>query len=548
MKADRRVTVNGDEFEDWQRLEVAAAGPNVSVTFTPIDPAAAIVPGDEIKVELGRVVEDGDTQWNTKADGLVAERSATVSWEGDSLTFVVDASSGRLKRSEKDPIAYTGEKLRKILRDVYVTRLRFSDLITNMVDYVVPSFEITPRESLHAAVAGLISGFSPYSYRDPLTDAWVTLDTKRPIPEDFPAVDLELGETLRWALTVPPPTFINVVEIQYLGSAENALSHFVERWRKIEDDKAPAGYLKSVTEVKERIWYDDPKHPDVPTRDPIPIVVRKTDYGADAREIVKTEVTTTYKAGTNDRLPESTVTKKWVRVTLPGGGDKLLLVREEKKVKRFELDAPKKTYRLVAEYGQIEGEVIQPDNLPLDEGSRAKLVGSDARQSSEWLAIEHSHTAVHRVGAEIQKVTTRWDDLNGGVQTQFEDTFAGDDETDITPPTLTYILEDAASIGDPKIGRRPMVTFDGTPYGLDLSIEIVKNSIFGGYAQVQPTAEVELLLPDPSRFGGQIVRALDRAGQASLWLVTEVRDVDQPDTNETTTTLSLLKLRTVAPV
>lgn len=536
----RRITLDGSEFDDWIQIEVTRNGANITADVELLDPSTVIADGTAITIEFGRLVS-GVPDWVTFCEGRVVASSHVEKWRGDALRISIDGTSGRLQLPPEERTVIRGKMLRELLRDVYVKELGFIDFYTNVRDYLIDEFTAEITQSWHAAVVSLISGFSPKTYF--LVDGRVIVyDTKRPIPPGFPATPFDLGDTEELAREYPPPQHVNVVLIEHYTDARatDAPRAFRDVLVPLGTVGNPRGFAHSKTLKKERRFFDPAKPDEILER--VPIGIKKTDFDAAGDLIAETETENTLRANTS--LIERSVVKKSSRVPFPGGDSQVLLLREERKYHWHDYDAEKGEWTERAVWGRVEGEVLEPDLVPLDEGGRDGLVRQNGGQTSRWMDIEHSHKALLESGPEVQRVTTVWDDLHGGIDTQIEDSYPGTATTKETErETTVYRYVDQASIDNPAIGLKPALQFDGKPYGLLISKEIVDSHIFHGWAADPPQGSATLFTPDPTRHEGELYRVTTRQGDAGYWMVDSVTYADHRAEKLTSTKLNFVKVR-----
>lgn len=546
MKLAYEVLVGGVAFEDWTRIEVERRGVTVSLTIAAVDPWWTVTHGTIVAVRMGRTV-DGDDDLVDLVEGPVVAKSRVQRWNGDALQVTVDASDNRLSVSHDEEIVYRHKTFEDILADVYRTRLGFPDVSVHLPAGKVEEFRIPVTASLHGAVQGLVGALSPKSWRDPISGAWVVMDTKRPLPAGWPARPLPLRTVVDIADQGPPPQHINQVSISYSTSSEigDETGHhpFVDVTRPVDDDIAPAGFAQSRSSERVRLYMEEPSDPAKITRT-VKISDTIEEFTNAGELATRTETNYTYVAGTYDSLRERTEIEKWVRVVLPAGGADVPRCRYEDQRTIWIPTGVGREREKIATYGRVTGVILEPDLVPLDEASRDGLTGEDATQTTRWGPIEHSHERIVQLGSEVCTITTTWDDLTEGVTTQRSYDAVGSNKATPAQGTAEELHTDDASIADPAIGLRPVVSFDGVPYGLELSREIVDSHLFGGYAAVQRTATAALARPDPTWHEGVIVRSTDREGGEGLWLVDTVTDTIDRPSNSAQTKLGLVELRT----
>ena len=546
MRLAYEVKVDGTVFKDWSRLEVTRGGVNVTVTIQATDPWWTAALGSTITVRLGRELAGGPELIDL-VEGRIVGKSRVQRWKGDALRILVDGSDTRLLVSAEKEIKLRHQSLEDILHRIYVTELGFADCQTNLPPAKIEEVVIPITQGLHAAAQSLVGALSPKTWREPISDVWCVMDTRRPFPAGWPARALPLASTLVISDDTPPPTHINQVLITYPAGSEigdeTGLHPYIDVSRTVSDDQAPAGYPESKTTERIRQYYEDPSDPTRITRE-VQISETIEDFDGEHHLVMRTENTYTYVAGTFDALIERTETDKWVRVTLPGGSGELVRCRYDDQRQVWIPTGVGRERQQIARYGKISGEVLEPDLVPLDEGSRDGLTGEDARQTSRWMPIEHSHDRIVELGGQTVTTRTTWLDLPPyGVKRQIARDSIGNARSDPAQATATYPFTDDASIANPAIGRRPQVGFDGVPYGLELSKEIVRSHLFGGFAAVQRTATATLDRMDPTWHEGVVVLATDRQGTTSRWLVESVTDELAPAEKVATTKLSLVELR-----
>lgn len=547
MKLAYQVLVGGVQFDDWTRVEVERRGVTVNVTIAAADPWWTVTHGTTVVVRIGRTIA-GDDDLIELVSGPVVAKNRVQRWNADALQITVDASDTRLSLSAEDEIVYRHKPFEDILHDVYVKRLGFPDVSVHLPAGKVEEFTIPVTASLHGAVQGLIGALSPKSWREPISGAWVVMDTKRPIPAAWPARELPLRTVVDIADQGPPPTHINQALIAYPGYSEigdeTGQHPYVEVTRPIDDDVAPAGFAKSGSSERVRLYMEDPSDPTKVTRT-VKIADTVEEFTNTGELATRTETNYTYVAGTFDQLRERTEIEKFVRIVTPGSGAEVIRSRYEDQRTVWIPTGIGREREKIATYGKITGEVLEPDLVPLDDASRDGLTGEDPTQTTRWAPIEHSHERICQLGGEVCTILTTWDDLTDGVHTQRSYDAIGSNKVTPEQGRAEYLHTDDDSIADPAIGRRPVVSFDGMPYGLDLSKEIVDAHIFGGFAAVQRTASATLAKSDPTWHEGIIVRSTDRQGGEGLWVVDYVVDTIVPAENLATTKLGLVELRVV---
>lgn len=546
MKLAYEVRVNGTVFTDWSRLEVARGGTNVSVTIQSADPYWTAPLGGILTVKIGRELSSGP-EFVELVDGRIVGKSRVQRWQADALKVLVDGTDARLLISPEEELVLRHETIEDILRRVYVDELGFADLRTNLPDGKIEDFRVPRTQSYHQAAQALLGGLSPKSWRDPISDTWIVMDTRRPIPAGWPVRELPLRSTVVISDDTPPPKHINQVRIFYNGSSEMAdetgQHPFVEITRPVEADKAPPGFARSKTVERVRLYHENLEDPTEVTRDPI-IATIKEDFDGEGNLILRTETTYEYLAGTFDTLVYRMETDKYVRATLPGGDVEVVRARYEDQRNTYKPTGVGREQQIVSRYGKVSGEILEPDSVPLDDGARDGLTGEDARQTTRFGAIEHWHESITETGGQTVTCRTVYQDLPPkGVKTQWSRDQLGNARSTPEPKRAEYLLEDDASIADASIGRRPEVSFDGIPYGRELSREIVESHLFGGFANVPRTGTAELDVQDPTWREGIIIRTTDRQGGEGLWLVELVSDELAPAQNTSSTRLTLTELR-----
>ena len=549
MRLAYEIKVDGVVFDDWTRVEVQRGGVNVSVTVAAVDPYWTAPLGSTITVWMGRTIGGvgGTDETVEVVSGAIVGKSRVQKWKGDALRITVDGSDTRLLVSPEQEVTLRHRTIEDILQRVYVTELGFTDLVTNLPAGRIEEWTAPVTQSWHAAAQGLIGALSPKSWRDPISGAWCVFDTRRPVPAGWPARTLPLGSTIVISDDTPPPTHINQARVSVNATSEigdeTGQHPYTEVTRPISDDTAPAGYPESQSSERVRLYHEDPSDPTIVTRE-AKVSETVEDFDGEGRLILRTETTYTYVAGTFDGLIARLETDKYVRVTLPGGGGELVRARYEDERTIWVETGVGRERQQIARYGRISGEVLEPDLVPLDEGSRDGLTGEEARQTSRWMPIEHSHDRIAETGGQTVTTKTVWLDLPPyGVKRQRSYDQLGNARATPASAATTFLLTDDASIADPAIGRRPEVGFDGRPYGRDLSEEIVLSHLFGGFAAVQRTATATLKVADPTWHEGLIVATTDREGATTRWLVESVSDELAPAEKIATTKLSLVELR-----
>lgn len=546
MKLAYQVLVDDEQFDDWTRVEIERRGVTVNVTIAAVDPWWTVTHGTVVKVRMGRTI-GGDDDLVDLVEGPVVAKNRVQRWNGDALQITVDASDTRLSLSNEDEIVYRNKTLEDILTDVYRTRLGFPDLVTNLPPGNIEEFTIPTSASLHGAVQGLVGALSPKSWREPISGAWVVMDTKRPVDATWPARALPLRTVVDIADSGPPPQHINQVLIAYPGHSEigdeSGYHPYVEVTRPIDDDVAPSGFAKSGSTERVRLYMEEPSDPTKVTRT-VKIADTVEEFTNSGELATRTETNYSYVAGTYDQLRERTEVEKYVRIALPGGGFDVIRSRYEDQRTVWIPTGVGREREKIATYGKISGQILEPDLVPLDEAARDGLTGEDPTQTSRWGPIEHSHERICALGSEVCSILTTWDDINDGVTTQRTYDTIGSNKATPERGRAEFLHLDQDSIDDPQIGRRPVVGFDGMPYGLELSQEIVDSHLFGGFAAVQRTGTATLAKPDSTWHEGVIVRTTDRMGGAGLWLVDTVTDTIERATGSAVTKLGLVELRT----
>jgi hypothetical protein len=567
MIPDRKIVIGNHAsehvFEDWASVEVRCQGATVTVDLELLHPSSAVDPvsevpierGDLIYVKFGRRVAGGETIWTTKAKGAIVALTKAITHRGDVLRMTIDAAGGAYLRAAEEPIVYERWELPDILADIYKDRLGFRRLTTNLPDPVVPYFEIDVSTPLHAAAQRLVAGYAPKTCNIPDATEGVgaggagapgevaILDTRH-LVSGLPAEELGPGDWVLWTDETPPPTIINWVLITYSadGLADDVPHSYTEEWEDLSPEGSTPGEIRPRQEQLVRKYREDPADPDRITRRVV-VKARTIDYDDEGRETQKTETEVTFKANTFDAITSSTESKKWASVLYPGGGREFKLTRTE--VRHFDTIRDRDTgeYVPIGERWTITGEVLYPERVPLDEGSRGGLVSLQPGQYLVSQKIETGHLSYVEVGSETHWTEHRRDDISGEPLPPRSGKFPSTQRQSAGPGTATYEMFDEASLerGD---GLRPRVSFDGTLYGLEESIKIVRDRLFGGFAAVEPTATVTLLYPDPWIREGRLYNVRDRDGNVTQWLVVATTDFDAPGERETYTRLTLVKVGT----
>jgi hypothetical protein len=557
-----RVTIGGVVYtDDVDDLRVERAGPRVSASMRLLDPWAPVDVGEVVKIELGRRLPEGD-RYIAVARGTITGSNRSSRRQEEAYRVQIDATDGRLKKSERSPIRYYNKWISEILYDVYVTRLGFAEIHHDSLPNWKPGyFEIPPSQSLHGAVSGLINGVSPRTYFPPTEDGEnskvLIFDSLRPVPAGFPATSIALADTLSLERDAEQEDPINRVLVTvysataYADESEIAGMPSRDVEREI-DRREQAGQLQSLTRERVREYFD----PDDPERviDEWRLGEVKEDYDAEGNLDTRIETEIRYLAGTFQRLEHEIETTKWAGVRLPGG---------EVSVQKTEFTVTTHAYtedleaaragryqlREVGIYEYTEGEVLLPERVRLSEASRERITDETSpRHDSDWIQIEHSHEAIIETPNKVRRLKTIWDDLTDGVITQSQTTHKGSATHDISPRTRTFEMEDEEtefSVKAPPegIGPRPLVGWDGTPYGETLARELVRTHVFGGRVRKPKTARLAPVVPDPTRLEGELYFVESRQGFLGYWRADSVAHTYSRASREATTSIGLTKTR-----
>jgi hypothetical protein len=558
-----RVTVGGVVYtDDVASLSVERAGPVASASFRCLDPWAPVDVGEVVKIELGRRLPEGD-RYIAVARGTIVGTNRASRRAEESFRVTLDATDGRLKRSHPAPIRYQQKLVSEILYDVYVTRLGFAEVHhPSLPEWRVGSFEISPGQSLHQAVTGLLSGLSPRTYFPPTEDGEnsrvLIFDSLRPVPVGFPATVIPLADTLSLSREAEGEDPINQVLVTVYTSTAYATESELEGLphedvtHELSRAEGPAGQLESLTRARVREYFDPADRERI--LDSWPLGETKEDYDGSGNINTRTETAITYLPGSFQRLEYKVETKKWVAVRLPGGALSLqkaaFTVAHHVYAEDLEAAlAGRHELTETAVYEYTEGEVLLPERVPLAEASRERVTDqASARHDSDWMPIEHSHEAIVETPNKVRRIKTVWDDITGGVITQGETTHKGDATHEITPRTRTFLMRDETSeysIKEPPdgIGPRPVVSWDGTPYGEALARELVETHVFGGRVRKPKRATLEPTVPDPTRLEGELYQVESRQGFLGYWRCDSVAHTYDRAAREATTTLGLTKTR-----
>lgn len=544
MRTAREIWLGGVLWDpaNWRNVSVTREGPNVSVRLRPTDPREEITLGTSIEVRLGRRTGAGAgaAELITIARGTVEGQRRAEAWMADAMEYAIDASDARLRDGPPARVTHTNKGLRELLEAIYTVELGYAGVETNLRDYTIPSFVITPAQSYHAAAQSLLTGFTTKAFFEPLTGAWCIWDTRRPIPATTPMRDLPVSAVLTYEGDSPARSIVNQVEISYVDEMPSG-SVYTEREISIDADKPPNGHPLGKSWRRVHEYREDPDNPGRVTYE-ANVGARSQDYDATGELVGEQTTTITYVPNTFDQLVLSEVTQKRARVRL-GSGFEFIRVKRQTTYTVWWHDAAADEWVKQAVYTRTEGEILEPDRVALDEGSREHTSGVGARQTTRWGDLEHGHTLYHETGAGVLELGELHDDLLGGVKYQLPRVTNTQVRYKVERPVKKYLHTDDASIA--LYGRRPVVPFDGTPYGLETSKEIVDEQIFGGWAGVDRTATAHLLLPDPTWYDGLLARYTDREGATSAWLVASVTDTDDYAGRSTETVLSLLRVEVV---
>lgn len=543
-----RVQLDGEDFDGYTEIEVESGGPEVTARLVPIDPYWAPEIGAEISIWMGARTTDGDSLWPLVEKGKVVG-SRRVTAAEDTLEITIDATDFRFRRAVPEIVTSQGDLVRELLAWIYVDQLGFAGVVTNLPEFRVERFEAGPEQSWHDAAKSVVGAFEPLFFVEPVTDVLWILDTRRPLPPGWPARELGVRDVLTVTADRAPVDVVNWVRIEYLGyytaPAGRTYQVLVERSRP--GDQTPDGQYRSRTRERVRqTWEVVPGEPDRMIRE-VRIGTKVENFDAENNRLSTVETEYTWVGGTGDALPESQSTTKWGVITLETDRQEFMKVRHETRDFTWSpaLDSTGRR-ELLAEYGRVEGLVLDRDRIPLDEANREGLTGRDGGQLPVWRLIEHEYVSISEIRENlVEGITIKIDDLNpdrGAVITQEPRVTAG--TTSYTPeqPVLTYDHQDTeASIA--RWGLRPRRVFDAKPYGLDLGIEIVEQHVFASPERRVETASIRFLLPDASVFRGQLWLWQDRGGNTRYWIATNIRHSGSAATGEAVTQIAAIEGR-----
>lgn len=544
MRCQGILTLDGTALP-WVTLEVAQAATGATVSVVPRD-VVDLTATERATVTMGLVTDDGYSPWAIVTDAPVREISSTISGSGDATQFSIDGADNRFKIAPPSEHTYKATEILELAATVYGLA-GFGLVWSNVPSFVVEEAKLTPGSSYHATMSSFLGAFEPLYFLDASSGALAILDARRPLPGGLPARELGPGDFVRRSVSRSQGDPVNAVDVvYYVDALPKPLGFFVEREVEVDGAETPDGYAKAKSWDVVHEWHEELDHPERVTR--TQVVGRKVrQFSATERGAIdsESETRTEYYAGTGETVELRKTVKKWSRVRLPAGGTELVQISEEQQ-SRVCVPGTTGKLKIVEEYTKEEGFVLLPDRVPLGEASRSGIVELEARQSILWEKIKHSHTTYRVVGpGQLERLTTTWDDLHGGIETQNAPTDAGDADVTTERPTATFLMVDAASLGAGD-GLRPRVRFDARPYGLEGGKEIVREHIFARNRVPTVTDQIELVDFDASCHVGELWKVRDRAGAEYYYVATAVRQrlsVANPKSPEATTSLTALRLQ-----
>lgn len=522
MRLAAQVLVDDVEIDVVAVSYEAQAGTRATIRLLPVKWDESITTASLLTVKLGRFTSAGARLWTLADDARVVGIAPVHAFGGSSLEIEVDTSDGRFAWAPATTETWGSTPLSALLRYVFVDQLGFAAVVTNVPDYAVREARFEPTATWVESLSHLFGFFEPLVFLDHHADVVAVLDARRPIPAGLPARTADLSTIRRLQRSVRVGEIVNSVKMTWssTGLGTGAVPSYTER--EIEDpaDETPDGFAKSRTWRRVR-EYEDPEDPSKVSRTVV-VGTRTRDYGDDGAPINEVETTITYRDDASLRDVEHQVVS-YTLVTVPSGSEDYLKCRVERLHRNWK-EEDDGAWRVVSEYGSVEGLVLDNLNLPLDEASRSGVVLEDAGQPVSWAAIERSHTYFSPLGeGRLEKVTTIWDLLHNGRRVQRAEVATSSSTVRPQASTSEKIIEDAASIT--TYGRRKQRTLDVTPYGPVLGEEIIRAHVLGRRGGESAAMEIELLGFDPSVMPGEIWRVTTREGATRVGIATGLRVV-----------------------
>lgn len=539
------------------------------------DPTLELSDSDRFAVEVG--IEVGGTlQWYTLIDGgTLFSDSVTNKWLADDLSInIISALDAKWDLSPEkpitlydpastDPVTETGTAqgdlldrggnkieqqllsrpnfdLHQLLRYIYVEKLGFSDVVTNVKNYPLNSATIGISQSYHSAAASELGVFEP-KYSVDGTGAINILDPQGTLPTNLPIAKLKQKHYVEFNKQRQRARKINAVVLQYSE-------------RRVNNSEVPSVVVvPSTVEVGtfgDALWqrtetrayyYRFSDGREVPFR-----VEKLVSARADGlvRLVSREDQVDTFKydyrlhTGYSKtiqlycRVPGSTAAMRTVQtVTSQIGWEALGTAGEY--IKRFESTTVVGT--VLVKHEDVGNPLLVTDRQSLYLGNRISNI-------DDWDGIEASRAITTQIDVlretgrdQVEISTQRINYLKDNAPPELNNTYSHTGTIRVRATGNQTIRSRRVLDREPGPRRVP-ATFDAGNVPLETAIQLAER-ILNRAGQEPQSFSVELSGIDPALRRGSLRKVRDRAGNWHLVLITGVsmsgRDLGTPGFNFT---------------
>lgn len=315
-----KFTLDFPEGSIGSKLSAELAEPNAVV-----DPDASMT--FDIGIDSGNGIE-----WVPMMDvGKVRVVGTTIAWLNDNV--VIEAISGladRWDRSSSVPIvlhdpdqvgiveasgsapgdlvdsnhviiqpekiAIENLDLTQLLNYVYVTKLGFASVVTNIPNFPLKRVDIRVTDSFHSVAAREIGLFEPVYHADDDTVLFI-LDPQRDLPPGLSIKKLNTANYVKFTTTRETGRNINAIILSYRDNTVTGSASLDRVEQTVQDNGTPftAGWQRTITNTFIRDFYDNLADPDEVTRSvPFRVDSRTVGFDGVVRELAVESQTDLY--------------------------------------------------------------------------------------------------------------------------------------------------------------------------------------------------------------------------------------------------------------
>lgn len=295
------------------------------------EPDATVDPNSSMTFDIG--IDSGNgVEWVPMMDvGKVRVVDRTIAWLDDHV--VIEAISGLAERWDRSPsipiVLYDpaqvdivdesgpilGElvdvnhdtiepekipiedfDLLQLFNYVYVTKLGFTSVVTNIPNFPLKRADIRVTDSFHSVAAREIGIFEPVYHADDDTVLFI-IDPQRDLPPGLSIRKLNTSQYVKFTTTRETGRNINAIILSYRDNTVPGSASEDRVEQSVQDVGTPftAGWQRTVTNTFIRDFFDNPADPDEVTRSvPFRVDSRTVGFDGVVRELAIESQTDNY--------------------------------------------------------------------------------------------------------------------------------------------------------------------------------------------------------------------------------------------------------------